>query len=90
MSGITKEKIAEIVAEYGGSTKNTGSVRAQIAIFTHRIKHLSDHLRQNKKDFSSKRTLLSLVGKRKRYLNYLQRKDIGDYRALIEQLGLRK
>ncbi len=90
MSGITKEKIAEIVAEYGGSSENTGSVRAQIAIFTHRIKHLSDHLRQNKKDFSSKRTLLSLVGKRKRYLNYLQRKDIGDYRALIEQLGLRK
>ena len=87
---LSKEKIEEIFTEFGGSSKNTGSTEGQVALFTYRIKCLSDHLRENKKDHSCKRTLLSLVGKRKRMLDYLKRKDITKYRALIKQLGIRK
>ena len=87
---LSKEKKEEIFQEYGGSAKNTGSVEGQIALFTYRIKMLSEHLEENRKDFSCKRTLLTLVGTRKRYLNYLAKKDITKYRALIEKLGLRK
>ncbi len=86
----SKEKVAEIVTQYGGSEKNTGSVEAQIALHTYRIEQLSAHLRTNKKDFSCKRTLLGLVGHRKRLLQYYMRKDLMGYRALIEKLGLRK
>ena len=87
---LTKEKKEEIFKEYGGNEKNSGSIEAQIALLTYRIQMLSDHLRSNKKDFSCKRSLLSMVGKRKRFLQYLAKKDIAKYRALIEKLGLRK
>ncbi len=87
---LSKEKVAEIFKEYGGSESNTGSAKGQIALFTHRIKGLSEHLQRNKKDHSCRRTLLSLVGKRKRLLKYVADRDINEYRELIERLGLRK
>ena len=87
---LSKEKKKEIFNEYAGDSKNTGSIEGQIALFTYRIKSLSDHLRENKKDYSCKRSLLKLVGQRKRALKYLADKDISAYRALIEKLGLRK
>ncbi len=87
---LTKEKKEEIFKEYGGSENNTGSTEAQIALFTYRIKMLSDHLQRNKKDHSCRRTLLSLVGKRKSLLQYLMKKDIQKYRDLIQKLGIRK
>jgi len=86
---LTKEKREEIFKEYGGSEKNSGSTEGQIALFTFRIKGLSDHLQQNKKDHSCRRTLLTLVGKRKRLLTYLAKKDITKYRAIIEKLNIR-
>jgi len=89
-SYLTKEKKEEIFTEYGGSSSNTGSIEGQIALYTFRIQELSKHLQENKKDFSCKRTLLTLVGKRKRFLQYLAKKDITKYRELIERLGLRK
>ena len=87
---LTKEKTEEIFKEYGGAEKNTGSTEGQIALFTYRIAELSQHLQANKKDHSCRRTLLTLVGKRKRLLGYLAKKDITKYRSLIEKLGLRK
>ena len=84
-----KEKITEIVSEYGDAS-NTGNVEAQIALITYRIGKLSDHLRANKKDYSCKRTLLSLVTQRRRLLKYYMKKDIMAYRAIIEKLGIRK
>ena len=87
---LPKEKIEEIFAEHGGNAKNTGSVEGQVALFTYRIKSLSEHLQTNHKDHSSRRTLLGLVGKRKRLLGYLAKKDITKYRALIEKLEIRK
>ena len=87
---LTKEKVAEIFKEYGGSEQNSGSTEAQIALFTYRIKSLSDHLQSNKKDHSCRRTLLTLVGKRRRLLQYLAKKDITKYRSLIEKLGIRR
>lgn len=87
---LTKEKKEEIFKEYGGSETNTGSVEGQIALFTYRIKSLSAHLKENKKDHSCRRTLLTLVGKRRRLLSYLAKKDIQKYRDLIEKLGIRK
>ncbi len=87
---LSKEKVREIFKEYGGSETDTGSARGQVALFTHRIKGLSEHLQRNKKDHSSRRTLLSLVGKRKRLLNFIAKRDINEYRELIERLGLRK
>ncbi len=87
---LSKEKLEEIFEQYGGDKKNTGSIEGQVALYTYRIKNLSDHLRKNKKDYSCKRALLSLVGKRKAKLRYLAHKDINRYRAIIEQLGLRK
>lgn len=87
---LSKEKMEEIFQEYGGSATNTGSTEGQIALFTYRIAELSRHLRTNRKDHSCKRTLLTLVGKRRRLLKYLAKKDIVGYRALIEKLGIRK
>lgn len=86
---LPKEKKAEIFEKYGGSAKNTGSIEGQIALFTYRIQKLSEHLQQNKKDHSCRRSLLRLVGRRRQMLNYLKRKDIMKYRALIEDLGIR-
>ncbi len=87
---LSKEKKDEIFREYGGSTENTGSTEGQIALFTYRIQELSKHLREHPKDHSCKRSLLTLVGRRKLALAYLQRKDLQKYRDLIEKLGIRK
>jgi small subunit ribosomal protein S15 len=87
---LTKEKKEEIFKEYGGSVKNTGSTEAQVALFTYRIQELSKHLRENPKDHASRRALLTTVGKRKRLLNYLAKKDLEGYRELIKKVGIRK
>lgn len=87
---LTKEKKEEIFKEHGGASNNTGSIEGQIALFTYRIKELSEHLKENRKDHSCRRSLLRLVGQRRKYLRYLAKKDINKYRALIEKLGLRK
>lgn len=87
---LSKEKVREIFKEYGESETDTGSARGQVALFTYRIKGLSDHLQKNHKDHSCRRTLLSLVGKRKRLLNFIAKRDINEYRELIDKLGLRK
>ncbi len=86
---LTNEKKAEIFKEFGGSETNSGSTEAQVALFTFRIKCLSEHLNLNKKDHSCRRTLLTLVGKRKRLLHYLAKKDINKYRELIKKLSIR-
>ena len=90
MPYLTNEKKANIFANYGGKAANTGSVEGQIALLTERINHISNHLKGNKKDFSSQRGLMQMVGKRKRLLTYLSKHDLTGYRGLIEKLGLRK
>jgi small subunit ribosomal protein S15 len=87
---LTKEKTATIFKEFGGKATNTGSIEGQIAQLTERISQISNHLQQNKKDFSTHRGLMQLVGKRKRLLNYMQKHNLTGYRQLIEKLGLRK
>ncbi len=87
---LTKEKKEEIFKKHGASAQNTGSTEGQIALFTFRINHLSDHLKKNQKDFNTERSLVRLVGKRRRQLDYLKAKDITRYRALIKELGIRK
>ncbi len=87
---LTKEKKEEIFREFGGSEKNTGSTEAQVALFTYRIQKLSEHLKENPKDHSCRQALLSMVGKRKRLLVYLQKTHLQKYRELIEKLGIRK
>lgn len=87
---ITKEQKEEVIKEYGGSESNAGSTEAQIALFTKRINHLTEHLKDHKKDHASRRGLLKMVGKRRRLLNYLMKKDIEKYRELISDLGIRK
>ncbi len=87
---LTKEKTAEIFRTYGKSEKDSGSAEGQIALFTYRIKALSDHLKENQKDHSCRKRLLTLVGKRKKMLRYLSHKDINRYREIIEKLGIRK
>lgn len=87
---ITAEEKAEIFKKYGGDAANTGSTEGQIALFTHRINYLTDHLKENKKDHANRRGLLKLVGKRRRLLNYMMKNDIEKYRELIKELGIRK
>lgn len=87
---LTKEKKASIFKEFGGSATNTGSIEGQIAQLTERISQISEHLQQNKKDFSTHRGLMVMVGKRKSLLNYLQKHNLTGYRQLIEKLGIRK
>ena len=87
---LTKEKKEEIFAQYGKSTKDTGSAEGQIALFTYRIQHLTELMKQHKKDQVSERALVGLVGKRRKMLDYLKEKDIERYRAIVKQLGLRK
>ena len=87
---LTKEVKKEVVAEYGDSPADTGSAEVQIALLTKRIDLLTDHLRDHKKDHHSRRGLLKLVGRRRRLLDYLQRKDVEGYRDLIKKLGLRR
>ncbi len=90
MSHLTTEKKVAIFTEFGGTATNTGSIEAQVAMLTQRISHISDHLKLNKKDFSTHRGLMKMVGNRKRLLAYLQKHNLTGYRALIEKLGLRK
>ena len=90
MSHFTAEKKANIFKNFGGQEANTGSIEAQIAMLTERINHISSHLKTNKKDFSSNRGLMAMVGRRKRMLQYLSHKNLTSYRSLIEKLGLRK
>jgi len=87
---LTSEKKQEFFVKYGNNEKDTGSSEGQIAMFTYRINHLTEHLKQNKKDHSTRRSLIKLVGKRRRLLDYLKKKEIGRYRAIIEKLDLRK
>lgn len=89
---LTSEKKQEIFETHGKekSKTDTGSPEAQIALFTHRINHLTEHLKENKKDHVTRRGLLKLVGKRRRLLDYLIKKDIMRYRAIIAELGIRK
>ncbi|NAS14058.1 30S ribosomal protein S15 [Poritiphilus flavus] len=87
---LTKEIKAEIFKKHGGSESNTGSTEGQIALFTHRINHLTGHLKKNQKDFNTERSLVKLVGKRRSLLDYLKKKDIEKYRALIKELNIRK
>ncbi len=87
---LTSEKKAEIFAKHGKSAQDTGSAEGQVALFTYRINHLSGHLKSNHKDYATERSLVKLVGKRKRLLDYLKNKDIARYRAIIAELGLRK
>ena len=87
---LTAEKKRELFKKYGSTETDTGSAEGQIALFTHRIKHLTGHLKSNKKDLFTQRSLIRLVGKRRKLLDYLKEKDIERYRAIIKQLGLRK
>jgi small subunit ribosomal protein S15 len=87
---LTAEKKQEIFREHGGSDENTGSPEGQIALFSYRISHLTGHLKINRKDFSTQRALVKLVGKRRRLLDYLKDREIDRYRAIIKSLNLRK
>ncbi|MGH3350078.1 MAG: 30S ribosomal protein S15 [Nocardioides sp.] len=88
--GTDAETKKKIIAEYATVEGDTGSPEVQIALLSHRISHLTDHLKEHKHDHHSRRGLLLLVGQRRRLLNYLQKKDIARYRAIIEKLGLRR
>ena len=87
---LTKEVKLEVVEKHGSGPADTGSPQVQIALFTKRIEELTEHLRAHPKDHYSRRGLLKLVGRRRRFLDYLQRKDLEGYRALIKELGLRR
>ena len=87
---LTTEKKREIFEKHGKSATDTGSSEGQIALFTYRINHLTEHLKNNRHDFNTQRSLVKLVGKRRDLLNYLIKTDIIRYRAIVKELGLRK
>lgn len=87
---ITKEKTQELVKQFGSNDKDTGSTKVQVAILTERITELTEHLKTHKKDHSTRRGLLKLVGQRRRLLRYLKNSDLESYRTLIGALNLRK
>ena len=87
---IDSNKKREIFKKFGNGESDTGSAEGQIALFTHRIKHLTDHLKLNKKDFNTQKSLIRLVGKRRNQLDYLMNKDIERYRAIIKKLKIRR
>ncbi len=87
---LGKEQKQTIINDLGGSAKNTGATEVQIGLLTERIKQLTEHFKQNKKDTNSRRGLLKLVGQRRRLLKYLQRTDLAKYRELIQKLEIRK
>jgi len=87
---ITKDKKIEIIKNFGNNDTDTGSPNVQVAILTERIKNLTDHLKNHAKDFSTRRGLLTLVGKRRRILDYLKRNSSENYKQVIESLGLRR
>ena len=87
---LTAEKKAELFSKHGKSATDTGNTEGQIALFTVRINHLTGHLKQNRKDYNTERSLVKLVGKRKSLLDYLIKSDVLRYRAIIKELGIRK
>jgi small subunit ribosomal protein S15 len=87
---LSTEKKEEIFKQHGKSEKDTGSSEGQIALFTYRISHLTEHLKKNRKDYGTQRALQLLVGKRRSLLDYLKKKDIERYRAIVKELGLRR
>lgn len=90
MNYLNSDKKQELFGAYGKSNTDTGSAESQIALFSYRISHLTEHMKANKHDFGTQRSLLRLVGKRRRLLDYLKKTDIERYRAIIKALGLRK
>ncbi len=86
---VSKERKAELVAQYGKGEKDSGSAEVQVALLTERIKGLTEHMKAHPKDFHTRRGLLMLVGKRRRLLSYIKARDIEDYRTLIKSLGIR-
>jgi len=87
---LSQEKKEEIFKKHGKSEKDTGSAEGQIALFTYRISHLTNHLKNNRKDYNTQRALQLLVGKRRSLLDYLKAKDIVRYREIVKELGLRR
>ena len=87
---LDSEKKKEIFGKYGQSNSDTGSAESQVALFSYRIAHLTEHMKKNRKDHTTERSLVKMVGKRRALLNYLKRKDIERYRAIVKNLGLRK
>jgi small subunit ribosomal protein S15 len=87
---LTTDVKKNILAKHGKSAADTGLSEGQIALFTHRIQHLSEHMKQNKKDMRTKRSLVGLVGQRRKLLDYLKERDIARYRAILKELNLRK
>ena len=87
---MTADEKREVVAQFGRDESDTGATEVQIALLTRRINHLTEHVRTHKHDHHSRRGLLMLVGRRRRFLNYLQKKDLEGYRSLIRELGLRR
>jgi len=90
MNYLTAEKKLDLFTEYGKSNSDTGSPEGQIALFSYRINHLTEHLKTHRKDYGTQRALLKLVGKRRRLLDYLKERDIERYRSIIKALSLRK
>ena len=89
-TGTDTDTKKSIIAEYGLSEGDTGSPEVQVALLSHRIAHLTEHLKQHKHDHHTRRGLLLLVGRRRRLLNYMQKEDINRYRSIVERLGLRR
>ena len=87
---ITQERKVELIAEFGKNDKDSGSASVQVAILSERIRNLTEHLKDHKKDFGSRRGLLAMVGQRRSLLDYIKSDDVATYRALIEKLGLRR
>jgi small subunit ribosomal protein S15 len=87
---LSTEKKKTFFATHGGSESNTGSTEGQVALFTYRISHLTEHLKKNRKDYGTQRALIAMVGKRRKLLKYLQQTDIQRYRDIIAKLNLRK
>ena len=87
---LTKEAKEKLFKKHGKYAKDTGSSEGQIALFTERINHLTEHLKLNRKDYNTERSLVKLVGKRRSLLDYLMKSDILRYRAIVKELGLRK
>jgi small subunit ribosomal protein S15 len=87
---LTNEVKREIFKKHGGSEANSGGAESQIALYTHRITHLTEHLKKNKKDTATEKSLMRMVGRRKKLLNYVKKNDIERYRSIIKELGLRK
>ena len=87
---LDKKQKEEIFKKFGKGAQDTGTAEGQIALFTHRINHLTEHLKKNRKDYNTERSLVKLVGKRRSLLDYLTKKDVLRYRAIVKELGLRK